>query len=152
MTKTCKVCGVTSDVAEFYAGVNIRCKDCHKKLVKENREDKAEYYKQYDAFRYQNDPKVKERHRRYAQTDQGRFAFNKARLKWLEKSPEKRACHVILNNAIKNGKVLKPKVCQICSAGGRIEGHHHDYTKPLDVQWVCRKCHVEIHRKERNNE
>jgi len=149
MTHTCKVCGVTSDAAEFYAGVNSRCKECHKHKVRENRKAKSDYYRTYDAHRYQNDPKVKARHRRYHTSEAGKASLSKARNKWVKKNEEKRACHLILNNAVKDGRVFKPDTCQKCgSTDCRIEGHHHDYTKPLVVDWVCRSCHVEIHRKE----
>jgi len=149
MTNTCKVCGVTSDVAEFYKGVNTRCKECHKQKVRENRAEKADYYRAYDAHRYQNDPKVRKRHRRYAKTQEGKASLNAARKKWLQENAEKRACHTILNNAVRDGRAVKPNACQSCGKSDcRIEGHHHDYTKPLDVKWVCRSCHVAIHRKE----
>ena len=149
MTHTCKVCNVTSDVAEFYAGVNTRCKECHKAAVRKNRQDKIEYYAQYDAERYQKDPRVRSRHKRYAKTEDGKASMKKSREKWQKASPEKRACHVILNNAVKNGRLQKPKSCQVCGASGRIEGHHHDYTKPLDVEWLCRFCHAQKHKKEK---
>ena len=72
MTKTCKVCGVTDQNAEFYAGVNTYCKECHKEKVRQNRKDKAEYYREYDKKRFQNDPRVKERHKRYQATEAGK--------------------------------------------------------------------------------
>ena len=146
MTHTCKVCDVTSDAAEFYKGVNTLCKECHKKKVRENRTAKADYYRQYDADRYQNDPKVKKRHRRYAKTDAGKEALAKANKKWLKANGEKRAAHVILGNAVRGGRVLKPDTCSECGSGGRIEGHHHDYALPLDVTWLCRQCHVDEHK------
>lgn len=48
------------------------------------------------------------------------------------------------NWAIKSGK-LKRLPCEIC---GEIdaEAHHPDYDKPLDVKWLCRKHHMELHR------
>lgn len=146
MIRTCNICGITNATAEFYAGVTSRCKSCHRAKVKQNRQDKADYYKTYDAIRFQNDPKVRERHRRYQATDKGKASMLQSRLKWLEANQDKRAAHVLLGNAVRDGRVMKPKSCQICAAGGRIDGHHDDYTKPLDVIWCCRKCHIEIHR------
>ena len=149
MTHTCKVCGVTSDAAEFYKGVNTRCKECHKQKVRENRREKADYYRTYDAHRYRTDPKVKSRHRRYQATEAGKASIRASREKWLLENAGKRAAHVILNNAVRDGRVLKPDTCQTCGAPGcTIHGHHQDYTKPLDVKWVCSLCHVAIHRKE----
>lgn len=37
--------------------------------------------------------------------------------------------------------VLKP-----CQCGSRrVEMHHTDYTKPLEVLWMCRTCHLKHH-------
>jgi hypothetical protein len=127
--------------------VNTRCKECHKQKVRENREQKADYYRTYDAYRYQKDPKVKQRHKRYQKTDAGKASIKAARNKWRSQNEEKRACHVILNHAVRDGRAFKSNECQKCGATNcRIEGHHSDYTKPLDVIWVCKPCHVEIHR------
>lgn len=146
MTYTCKVCGVTSDAAEFYKGVTSRCKECHKVKVRENRKEKAEYYRAYDAKRFQEDPKVRERHRRYQATEAGKASMREAREKWHSANPDKKAAHTILNNAVRDGRKEKPKECEVCGATGRIEGHHHDYALPLDVKWLCRQCHVNEHK------
>jgi hypothetical protein len=147
MEHTCKVCGVTSKNAEFYAGVTSRCKECHKALVKKNRQEKADYYREYDAKRFQIDPRVKARHKRYQETEPGKASIAKSKRKWQLNSPEKRAAHCILNNAVRDGKVTKPSICVICGNGGRIHGHHEDYTKPLDVIWCCPQCHYNIHKR-----
>jgi len=150
MIHTCKICGTTSDRAEFYNGVNSRCKECHKEQARQNRAEKSEYYRQYDAKRYQEDPKVKARHERYRKTPEGKAAYARARKKWLSQNEEKRACHVILGNAVRDGRVLKPSACENCGAENcRIEGHHKDYAKPLDVIWLCKLCHVEQHKETR---
>jgi hypothetical protein len=50
-----------------------------------------------------------------------------------------------LSWAIKSGKVIKPTICPQCGEVpeyGRIEGHHHDYSKPLEVKWLCSRCHT----------
>jgi hypothetical protein len=149
MTHKCKVCGVTSDAAEFYAGVNTRCKECHKAKIRENRKANAGYYKTYDAYRYQNNPKRKAAAEKYRKTESGKAAARRSQEKWLLKNSEKRACHVILGNAVRDGRVFKPDKCEACGATDcRIDGHHDDYAKPLEVKWVCRSCHMEIHRQE----
>jgi hypothetical protein len=45
--------------------------------------------------------------------------------------------------AVKTGKLIKTP-CQVCGEL-KVEGHHPDYSRPLDVVWLCRKHHNEIH-------
>lgn len=48
--------------------------------------------------------------------------------------------------AVKTGKLIKPDICTHCKKyAKRIEGHHMDYSKPLEVIWLCSKCHTKIH-------
>ena len=145
MTNLCKVCGATEKDAEFYSGLKSKCKECHKKSVRENRAANAEYYKEYDKNRFQNDPRVRERHKRYQATEAGKQSMRASRKKWIEQNPEKRAAHLLLNNRIRDGKILKPTHCEKCGASGTVHGHHHDYAKPLDVIWLCPKCHSAEH-------
>lgn len=60
-------------------------------------------------------------------------------------SPEKNAARILLQAAVRSGKV-KREPCEVCG-NGKSDGHHSDYTKPLKVKWLCRKHHMEIHRK-----
>ena len=46
--------------------------------------------------------------------------------------------------AVRTGKVEKSKRCWVCGLLGYVEAHHEDYAKPLEVVWVCRKCHRAI--------
>lgn len=147
MTHTCNVCGVTKDASEFYPGVKSRCKECHKEKVRLNRIEKAEYYRTYDAYRYRNDPKVKKRHRKYQSTEAGKLSMLTSRQKWLHENQDKRAAHVLLGNAVRDGRVVKLDNCEMCGASDcRIHGHHDDYAFPLSVRWLCQKCHVAVHR------
>jgi len=50
----------------------------------------------------------------------------------------------MVRNAIRCGMLTK----QPCVKCGKIkvDAHHEDYTKPLDVIWLCRRHHAEIHK------
>lgn len=43
-------------------------------------------------------------------------------------------------------RCLDRKPCVICG-NAKVEAHHPDYSKPLDVIWLCKKHHGEIHRR-----
>jgi hypothetical protein len=64
------------------------------------------------------------------------------------RNPEKARCRNIFGAAIRNKKIKRGTECQDCGATGiRIHGHHEDYSKPLEVVWVCNACHGVRHRK-----
>ena len=56
--------------------------------------------------------------------------------------------HTATTRAIKSGKLV-PKPCERCGATDRIEAHHPDYSKPLEVKWLCFPCHRALHVEER---
>ena len=45
-------------------------------------------------------------------------------------------------NAIRDGKMERLS-CEVC--GAKAQAHHDDYSKPLDVRWLCFKHHREHH-------
>jgi hypothetical protein len=49
-----------------------------------------------------------------------------------------------LNNAIRH-KIVEKQSCSVCG-NSNSQAHHIDYTKPLDVIWLCPVHHSEIHR------
>lgn len=62
--------------------------------------------------------------------------------------PEKEKAHHILRNHVGNGLIVKPTICSVCNKKfikRLIQGHHSDYSKPLEVIWVCSRCHADIH-------
>lgn len=52
--------------------------------------------------------------------------------------------------AVKRGDLVKPSECSECGCGPldrrKIQGHHPDYDKPLEVEWLCQDCHYDKHR------
>lgn len=57
----------------------------------------------------------------------------------------KHRMRVFTGRAIKMG-VLVPRPCDVCGLTD-VHAHHHDYSKPLEVRWLCRQHHMALHRK-----
>jgi hypothetical protein len=49
--------------------------------------------------------------------------------------------------ALRIGALVRPITCEDCGQQKKLTGHHTDYKKPLDVQWLCYLCHAQRHRK-----
>lgn len=47
----------------------------------------------------------------------------------------------------RRGKLVKVP-CETCGSP-RSQMHHHDYSKPLDVEWLCRPCHMALHQQKK---
>lgn len=65
---------------------------------------------------------------------------------YIKKHPEKIKARSIIYRMIKRGWLSRPTSCNKCGINEKTEAHHADYSKPLDVIWVCKKCHVAIHK------
>lgn len=141
MTKTCTKCKETKDVSEFYpcirykGGLRSYCKSCSladsKKWCRENPERKKEIFDKW----------VKNNKRA------ARELWRKASKKYLE-NPENRkkhACRLLVRSAVKNGLIIKTN-CEVCN-NPNTEAHHKDYSKPLDVNWLCDSCHGKLKRR-----
>lgn len=62
------------------------------------------------------------------------------------KNKGKLAAHRAVGRALKSGKLKKAYRCQGCGAVTPLQGHHKDYSKKLDVVWLCAFCHSATHR------
>lgn len=106
-----------------------------------------EYERRYHAeWRERNREKV-----RATQRGVNRRRYDKIReyLQSDEQAP-KQVARFALNAAVKAGRIKKPATCERCkqvTTTRRMHGHHEDYSKPLDVKWLCSICHGKEHRK-----
>jgi hypothetical protein len=149
----CNVCGKIKSRKHYYPSVTARCKECHNEAVKKTRAKNIEHYKKYDRERAR-DPKRLAAHRAYQRSMKDDPGFKARHIKsqraWVEKNKLKAAAHIIMHQAIRAGKITKPKICEACgiatSKSRRMEGHHEDYTEPLKIMWLCRICHKMKHR------
>jgi hypothetical protein len=63
------------------------------------------------------------------------------RKEYILKNKDKCRARGKINNALAAGKIKK-EPCASCGATENIHGHHKDYNKPFDVDWLCAKCHM----------
>jgi transposase-like protein len=66
---------------------------------------------------------------------------------------KKKRVHHITEKAIHKNLITNPGTCETCGSSGVfrdgrscIQAHHDDYDKPLEVRWLCQKCHHEWHK------
>lgn len=104
-----------------------KCKECCRLGAVLNRRKNQDRYNQYDRDRNQ-DPARKE-----------------LRKKVRDRHPERIAARNAVSNAIRLGKLIA-QPCEVCGTE-KAHGHHEDYSKPLEVIWLCHTHHMERHRK-----
>jgi hypothetical protein len=57
-------------------------------------------------------------------------------------------CRAYAQKALEGGKLTRQPCERCCDL--KTEMHHEDYDKPLEVNWLCRECHLDLHN-ERNS-
>ena len=78
----------------------------------------------------------------WASTPEGKESKLRTQREWRKRNPEKMRAHKLVRRAIDRGELFR----QPCLCGNpKSEAHHEDYSKPLEVEWLCRKCHHDRH-------
>jgi hypothetical protein len=89
--------------------------------------------------------RARERGYYYRKVASGRPHYRGVRPRGTERQRAGKA----LRNAVRDGRVVKPSLCSQCGSETpprRLHGHHHDYSMPLEVTWLCYQCHAVQHR------
>ena len=50
-----------------------------------------------------------------------------------------------VSGAMRLGLITPATECENCGIEKKTVGHHDDYRKPVDVRWLCQKCHMTWH-------
>lgn len=110
------------------------------KYAGSNREQRREYQRQ----RYRQNPEAERaRLNAHRSTEAGKRVAAGVYQRQSEKFPERLAARQAVRIALRNG-ALKGKPCEECG-DEKSQAHHPDYSKPLDVKWLCRSCHNKEH-------
>ena len=150
-TKTCFKCLESKSLDDFYKHAQMadghlnKCKSCVKERVTKHRNENLEKAREYDRNRAMLPHRVQAR-KEYAQSERGKEVRENVYKRYRQKYPMRYAAHVITGNAVRDGKLKPRKTCSSCKKKGTIHAHHDDYTKPLQVRWLCLACHVKWHK------
>lgn len=142
----CRRCGQSKPLSDYYVPpLNLgTCKLCKIKL-------NAEYLKTEQGHRK---TLLAIRKRRDANPEKHRAAIarhlKKNPNKWIRdvqlRDPKKVKARLMVRWAIEGGRMKRPANCDDCGKMCKPHGHHEDYNKPLEVNWLCVKCHGLRHR------
>lgn len=100
----------------------------------------------YEANKERILKRVREYHKKWRATERGKILTKINIESGYLKYPKHRQARIILGNALKLKKITKPSQCTLCLSSDKIEAHHPNYDEPLNVVWLCRKCHMAIHK------
>lgn len=128
MASPCKSCGRTKPESEFYVSNKSHCKECVKARVRR---------------RARTNPAVQEYERARAKTPERRDKARKNRKRWRSENPDRAKAHSAVNYAVRTKKIEK-EPCVFCGRTD-VHAHHEDYSRPLDIVWLCPKCHHRLH-------
>lgn len=134
-TKNCYKCKTVKSKEDFYKikrrydGLCEICKDCERKRKLEQRS------RNIDSHRARN--------KRYYENNKEKFLSR--RKLWGEKNKLKIKAHTAVKNALLKGNLKRLFRCEICKRTP-TDAHHADYSRPLEIKWLCRSCHMKVHQ------
>ena len=132
--KRCRLCGEWKPFDQFRRksaskdGRQNECKPCSNARLDVWREKTRERRLAYNRV--------------YYRSEHGRAST----VAWKQRNPGKYKAQLEMIRALNSGELVKPDACESCGTVTRLDGHHADYSKPLDVMWLCRTCHKGWHR------
>lgn len=170
MSKKCTKCGVEKELTAFNksrrnkSGVRAECRDCQKqqnndyrllnyeKELSRCREKDKKYILNGKRAEWTDNWRKTEKGQAFLKEYKETYRLRKnelarVRLKSKRQEPEykyKHNCRGLTAYAIKTG-ILTRQPCAVCGAK-KAQAHHDDYSKPLEVRWLCSKHHAELHR------
>jgi hypothetical protein len=132
--KACFKCRALKPLSEFYPHAAMadghlnKCKECARRDASERR-------------RNMQPADVRREQAARNKSEAGRAG----RRRWIATNRRRvlavARCARAVAYAVQTGRVVRGTECARCGAAGPIEAAHRDYSKPLDVEWLCVPCH-----------
>ena len=123
----------------------LKCCKCKKEYPKDMVYSTKQTHfntRQHSCKSCKTEATTKRRHegkRKKSELEASKRAYQNHKVKWIARAK--------IRYAVKIGKIKKPKKCEVCERIKPVQGHHEDYSKPLEVIWLCSGCHADVHKK-----
>lgn len=144
--KKCFKCGKEKPLSEFYKHPQMgdghlgKCKEC---ATRDSQERYLEKRKDMEWFLSERERSREKSHRLNYQSHYTPEQKKEIMRRFKENHPDKIRAANLVANAIRDNR-LKKRPCEICG-DNKVQAHHEDYSKPLEVRWLCIKHHNERH-------
>jgi hypothetical protein len=139
-SQKCRCCLQNKPAPEFHrepinsSGLKHECIECFNRRVR--------------AYQRNNPDKKNDRSKFRLQSPEFRLLRNKKRRelyrRQLSECPEKIHARSAVARAIVAGRLIRSP-CEVCGKSP-AQAHHKDYSKPLEVVWLCQPCHGVVRR------
>jgi hypothetical protein len=157
--RRCARCSESKPLSAFYyvkrasgkSRYGAYCRPCvtaaHREWRTKNRERVLDGERRWRA---ENSEHLSEQTRQWRARNPEAFAASSRA--WKVRNPERiriqQRASFHVQQALKQGTLVRPSTCATCGKGGSITAAHNDYSRPLDVRWLCRSCHSRWDRAE----
>jgi len=147
--KRCNICGRIKAEAEFYShpssydGLHPSCKPCVKAKAKANYHHHAKDQNWVAKERERCRIKAK----KYRDAGRAKIPTYAQTRKWEKANPKKKYAQKKAGIALRRGLIAEASHCEMCGSKPPDVKHHHDYSRPLEIIWLCHACHGAAHRK-----
>lgn len=134
----CRVCGEHKPPEDYYAHrktgvvVDERCKPCNRARVLAHRNANLD------------EARAQQRSRRNAAAERAGRVRRASKESYERTRPVKEMARSLVSRAIASGRLVK-QPCESCGEA-KAHAHHDDYSKPLEVRWLCTTHHAEWHK------
>ncbi len=145
--KRCYDCGLTKSTGEFSRnkakkdGLSSECRACaarrHRDYHKQNHQRRLRTMRKYHK---EHTGEARARSDKFREKNPGRDSEY-----YRRRDPRKVKARSVARHAIKQGRLIR-EPCEVCGAK-KTQAHHDDYDQPLEVRWLCRKHHEQVHWK-----
>jgi len=133
---------------KFFPGMERNCPRCDEPMIVTESMCRSRSYtcapcmvKYVSEYIDRNREKKREWNRAYSKRNSHKMAA-KTRA-YRNRNPEKKKAWQDVQTALRNG-TLKREPCEVCGKE-KAHAHHDDYTKTLDVIWLCHQHHMARH-------